>query len=395
MTEQDLTLKPNYKGKCITKVPETVNSLLGANYEHSLLDGKAKKVLLILVDSLGYENLMRIAASEEELSELVDEFELQKVSSVFPPSTTAGLASIEGGETPEEHSLFAWMIYSKKLNMRFYPLKFESVDEENDRKFERKADKSLIAHGSVFDDLAEEGVNVYRINPERIVGNEFSGAEDSRSEGYSNLVEAFVRTRKLIEGEEDRSFFYLYLSHYDTSDHDNGPYSEESKSLIKEIFRLAEEEIFEKLENIEVIITADHGCSEVKNRVEIRENDDLGKEIYPNLKTHYGKRIFPAGEPRNVYLHIKKGSTEKVVENLRGRLKGKARVFRTDELIEENLFGTGEPSRSFLENIGNVTILPEKNTGIYFDSYLDKKDEGAHGGLTGEEMYVPFLSRRV
>lgn len=395
MSVDNFASRPDYEGKCITNIPGTLRSLFGEDYERSLLDGKAKKVLLILVDSLGYENLMKIIENDEGLSKFVDKFELQKISSVFPSSTAPAIASIESGKSPEEHSLFSWMIYSKKLNMRFYPLGFEPVDEKEDYKFEKKADKSLVEHESIFTETAELGVEIYRINPDWIVGNEFSEVEKSSNEGYSNLVEAFVKTRKLIAEEENRSFFYLYLPHFDTSDHNNGPYSEESKSLIKEIFRLIKDEIVEKLENLEIIITADHGCLEIENRIEITKENELGKEIFPNLKTCNGKKILPSGEPRNLFLHIKEENLEEVVKSLRKRLKDEARIFKTDLLIEEDLFGSGEPSQRFLEDVGNVSILPERNAVIHFDPYLGKEVKGMHGGLTEEELYVPFLSKKI
>lgn len=394
MSEEKLKLKPDYEGKCITKIPGTLKSLLGLDNGYTLLDGKSDKVLLIVVDSLGYENLMEIFERDKELREILSRFELDKITSVFPTSTAPAMTSIESGKPPEKHSLLEWVAYSRELNMRFYTLKFQTVDEENKYKFERKADEGLIEHRDMFNDLVKEGVQVHQINPEDLVDSEFSEAGNEQKEGYSNLVEAFVKTRELIEKEEDKSLFSLYLPHFDTSSHDNGPYSEESTSLLREIFTLINREIIEELENLRIVIAADHGCVKVKNTIEIEKDNELGREIFPNLKTYYGKKILPVGGSRNMYLHVEEGKLEDVIENLRRKLNGKARVFRTEELIEGKLFGTGEPSQKFSDSIGNVVVLPEKNTMMHFDPFTEEY-KGMHGGLTEEELYVPLLSMEV
>lgn len=393
MSTWEKVVKPDYERKCITRISSTVKSLLSVNNKGTLLNGKSERVLLIVIDSLGYENLMRISKEKKELEESINSFKLQKITTVFPTSTATALTSMESGRTPEEHSVLGWMMYSRQLNMRFFPLKFQAVDEKEAQKFEEKAYKGLVEHESLFKDLSNE-VEVYRILPESIIDSPYSETKKGHKKGYSNLVEAFVKTRKLIE-ENKGNFFYLYLPQFDTSEHHHAPYSEESTSLVREIFHLIHREIIEKLKDLQILITADHGCVKVENKVQIKEDNPLGEIIYPNLRTYQGKKILPSGEPRNMYLHIKEGMVERVIEELQKKLKSKARVFKTHELIEKNLFGSGNPSQSFLERIGNITILPKKNTILCFGPYLASKDKGMHGGLTKEEMYVPFLSKKI
>jgi hypothetical protein len=78
-------------------------------------------------------------------------------------------------------------------------------------------------------------------------------------------------------------------------------------------------------------------------------------------------------------------------------LEGVASVLKTEEAVREGLFGTGKPTRKFLRRVGNLMVLPHGTNTVWFryrkgDS-LDLK--GHHGGLSKDEMVIPFAAAKV
>ena len=65
---------------------------------------------------------------------------------------------------------------------------------------------------------------------------------------------------------------------------------------------------------------------------------------------------------------------------------------RTDEAINMGLFGMGNPRKEFRDRVGNILILPYDNNTIWYEHVKGQKVEmlGHHGGLSKEEMLIPF-----
>ena len=66
---------------------------------------------------------------------------------------------------------------------------------------------------------------------------------------------------------------------------------------------------------------------------------------------------------------------------------------KTSELIEGGFFGP-QPTATFLQRVGNLVVLPFKGESVYYFE-RDKFDNhflGHHGGLTRDEMEIPFIA---
>jgi hypothetical protein len=86
---------------------------------------------------------------------------------------------------------------------------------------------------------------------------------------------------------------------------------------------------------------------------------------------------------------------DETVEFLAGALSGKAEVWRTEEAFRKGLFGLGAPTRKFVERVGNVLVLPypgETIWAFYPGSPRPHTMRGYHGGLSSEEMFIPFAA---
>ena len=74
------------------------------------------------------------------------------------------------------------------------------------------------------------------------------------------------------------------------------------------------------------------------------------------------------------------------------KLKEKAEVLKIKECLKMSLFGKGKISKKFRERAGNLLILPRDYHMIWYEHVKGKRFKwlAMHGGLTEEEMLVPF-----
>jgi cold shock CspA family protein len=100
----------------------------------------------------------------------------------------------------------------------------------------------------------------------------------------------------------------------------------------------------------------------------------------------------PSGGPRDVFLHIQEEKLAQTKELLTKELGKKAAIIETQEVIEQGLFGIGKAAEVFCERAGNLMVLPFANQTVWFEFSQGRKLElwGHHGGLSREEMVVPF-----
>ncbi len=103
--------------------------------------------------------------------------------------------------------------------------------------------------------------------------------------------------------------------------------------------------------------------------------------------------LAPAGSCRDMFLYIKDECLDEALEFLREKLKGKAVVCKTSELVEQGYFIRKEISNALAGRLGNIVILPLKGESVwwYEKDVYEIKFMGHHGGLTKEEMEIPLL----
>jgi len=76
------------------------------------------------------------------------------------------------------------------------------------------------------------------------------------------------------------------------------------------------------------------------------------------------------------------------------QFEGKAEVYKTADLLAQRFFGSQEPSQQFLNRVGNLVILPYpgETAWWYKEGIFDMHFLGHHGGLTPQEMEIPFMA---
>ena len=141
-----------------------------------------------------------------------------------------------------------------------------------------------------------------------------------------------------------------------------------------------------------VVLTADHGMI----------GHDPARAVYLNrvlpevegwLERGPGGRLkVPAGSPRDFFLHLREDRFDEAVAAIRSTLNGVAEVRPVRDLVAAGYFGDAPPSRRFLERVGNAVILPHPGRAVwwYEEGRFKSRHPGDHGGLSPEEMEIPF-----
>ena len=99
----------------------------------------------------------------------------------------------------------------------------------------------------------------------------------------------------------------------------------------------------------------------------------------------------PTGESRLPFLFIKKGHEEKVVRYLSTHWDGQFEMVPSAEFLNSGLMGFGKAFTGTTDRIGNWVVIPKNNAYWW---WVNKENilRGRHGGLSPQEMLVPFFA---
>ncbi len=400
---------PYYKKYCFSNIPSTIleffhikkkrKNLLSKIINDNLAIEDVSKVVFFLFDGLGY-NLWR------EYLEKFDFFYnfnkkgiVMPLTSVFPSTTAATLTTINSGLTPQEHGLPEWVTYFKEIDMIVNTLPFSPLggNGRDDLLKIGISPKILFKGETIYQILEKSGVRSFSFINESYANSAYSRLvhRGSIKVPFNFPRDLAVKLRRSIKEEDGPTYSYVYLDDVDYAGHKYGPHTEE---FIDEISSFSN--FFKKfLDGMDqetaketiILIAADHGILNVSPNQTIYLNKF--QELVDSFQiSEIGNIIHPTGSPRDIFLHIREDKLEKMFDFLSKKFKDKAQILRTEEAIKMNLFGTGEPIEEFYDRIGNLLILPYGNNTIWYEHIEGKKFEalGHHGGLSREEMLIPF-----
>ena len=108
---------------------------------------------------------------------------------------------------------------------------------------------------------------------------------------------------------------------------------------------------------------------------------------------HRGEVLVPGGSARDVFLYVKDDLLDEALPFFSERLAGRAEVHPVQQLIAQGFFGPAPVSQALLDRVGNLVILPYEYQSVwwYEKGKFEQRFYGHHGGLTRQEMEIPFL----
>jgi hypothetical protein len=408
------SVTPEYGSYCISGIPSTIMQHFGAKPVGTPLPrdaiGETKgidNVVFLLLDGFGM-SAWRRQQGEGFVKTMSKRGSVRSITTVFPSTTAAALTTFATGLTPQEHGLHEWFLYIKDLDAVIATLPFSFARDYNDR----RANETLKGHMNpatlfsgkpIFGRLREAGVQVQSFLSRGLAGTSYNTVAYASTDKvvFSSGPEMATLLRKAIESARRPSFFYVYWSYIDATEHRYGPATDESELEASSVSYVLQKGLVERLgrraaKRTLLIASADHGQVPISPEKTIYLNKY--RTVVNGLRKLKSGLPIPAnGSARDVFLHVQEDKEEKVMDLLAKGLAGRASVVRVRDAVEHGLFGLNKPSRKFKERVGSLLILPHGNRTVWYrdtpDYELDLR--GHHGGLSREEMMVPLAVARV
>jgi len=401
--------RPLYDSYCFSRIPGTVEFLLTGKGEKKLpldtLIHPSKvydQVILLFIDGFGWRFFEKYVSKYPFLERFVKQGVCSKLTSQFPSTTAAHVTCLNTGLEVGQSGVYEWFYYEPKVDQIIAPLLFSFGGDKQPNTLKKSGilPTEIYPTATVYQKLSRKNISSYLIQYEGIVHSPYSETlmNGAKQLSYLDFSQALKHLSNLYQQTPDRkNYSILYWGEIDSMGHRYGVDSPEFEQAVDGCFR-GLEETFNSLTNnpnkdIAWIVIADHGMISVNPQNTFYLNLEM-PEILSSFKTNReGKVIAPAGSCRDFFLHIKDNEVDTVKEKLRKRLKNRAEVYATKELIDLGFFGNKVVSELFLDRVGNVVILPYAHEGIwwYEKHRFEQHFHGAHGGLSREEMETIFL----
>ena len=362
-----------------------------------------EKIIFFLIDGLGYNQVVRYKTLP-----LFERFfknaNVHAITTVFPSITPAAITSIHTGLTPQQHGLFEWHMYFEEFDMVIETLPFKPQGaKKTDKLLEMGGDPKVLYDGpTIYETLGQHGVHSFAFMHQDIAGSAYSTVSQKGSElvPYIHGSDLMVKLRKKILETKGPAYFYVYWSQIDSVQHAFAPYSREHYSEISIFSNLMISEFFKKLrkqdsKNILFLLSADHGQVSTNKIVHLEDFIDLSDLLRMNKS---GDVIPPTGHPRDLFLLIKPDKVNETFLRLKQcGIEKFADIMLIEDALAKGLFGLESTSQRFLARAGDILLLPREEYNIWHKGFTKNpaKLKGIHGGLSQEEMLVPFISARL
>ena len=368
-----------------------VSPLVSAKFPKEYLDdlNGISKVILIVVDGLGYNRLLsHMEKFEGTFFSLAEKGVLKPITSTFPATTSTSLTSIFTALPPSDHGIIGYLMYLKNYGLVLDTLNMKPVyGWASDAKFTDELTPRVKTWRS---SLSECGIKVLTATKGIQMDSGLSKVLHTGQEMIPYLLSSDMITscRKALE-QPGPTLTVMYYAGLDALEHLYGPSSEEATLEIRSLEYLIRTAFLDKLpktvkEETLFLLTADHGQSETSEVYFLRDIPEVRDRLI----------IPPVGDSRAMFLFPKNYEDERLREAFEKNIEG-FRLVSSKELIKKGAFGPTENQSKLEEKVGSMIALGTGDRAIlypYSEKDREKSKRGSHGGMSVNEMIVPLLS---
>lgn len=331
----------------------------------------AEKIVLLVIDGLGAEQLARHSHLAPNLSSMSG----LTISTIAPSTTASALTSLVTGASPAEHGIVGYRMDMGDCVMN--SLRWWS-DSRDLRKVHHPASVQPIPPFA--------GISVPVISRTELEGSAFTEAHlrGSRPHGWRASSSIVAQCAALVRAGE--KFVYAYYDGIDKIAHERGfgPYYDAEISATDWLVGAL---LASLPADTTLVVTADHGQVHVGD-----ESVQLAASVTELL--HH-----QSGEGRFRWLHAKRGREADLLSTCTSLYDDIAWVVSLEQVVDEAWLGPSlgaKMSDAVKRRLGDVALVPFADTT--FDDPLDSGPFSLvcrHGSLTAAEMNIPFLARTV
>lgn len=303
-------LFPAYDEYCFANVQGTTFSVLGESLGRPLpedvlegIDDDVDRVLVVLLDGLGYEQWKRHRRERPFLAALSERGRVTPLISTYPSETAAAMTTFATGLLPVEHGVLGWYQYVEALDAVVQTLPFATVDGRPvDEAFEGASRDLLFPTTSLYERAAARGIDVHLAQPEGILDPRDPALLAAGIEPlpYRTIGGMAIRLRRTLEAASagDRTYVHAYVPAIDAAAHAAGTDSSEYRATLSNVSDRLRAELIDRLDRETaartlLLVVADHGHVDTDPAT----NVDLSRVdgIREHLRTDRERPADPAG----------------------------------------------------------------------------------------------------
>ncbi len=402
---------PRYEGLSVGNLPAAIAGLWGAELPDGLLPplradllagltNGVERVVLVLVDALGWERLQAALTRDPALSfhRLAAQGRLIPLTSVFPSTTNNVLTTLWTGASPVQHGLLAFTLYLREWAMAVEAITFSPTAHRwgGDLVHWGLEPERFVPVPGLAQVLAAQGVSTRVVIQESLTRSALSrllyrGAQSVR--GHVSASDFWSGLRyELQQHRGERLFLHGYWGTLDTLSHRFGPYDDAADVEVQTLACLLETAFLRGLTPADrrgtlLLLTADHG------QVALSPTRALRLDQQPLLRE--ALLLPPLGEFRAAFLHCRAGQFKRVRDYLAEQWAEAFTVLTRGELLRSGLLGPGDPYAEVPFRLGDLIAIARERSYVSPDYYAPVQMAGSHGSLTAAEMLVPLLAVRL
>lgn len=360
--------KPNFK-KSNVNISATLAEFLGAeNHNKTLkilnkeLQKEYKNIVFICLDGFGINPIKINLRRKEFLRKNIK----QTLVSTFPSTTTNATTSLTTNLLPLEHGWLGWNLYFDEIkqNIDIY-LHSDSITKEKTNFIYPLKDNS-----NCYFDNSNSDYSVTSILPEYVMTK-----HEENKIIINNEIELCEMIKKVCQ-RDGKQFIYSYLPEPDSTMHEFGVSNKQAKQKIASINREIEK-LYQELDNVLMIITADHGQIDVKGYVEFYKDEELNNLL----------KTVPFLDARSPAFIVKEGKEKEFERKFKKKYGKDFKLYKSSRLIKKGYFGNrGE--YGYL--LGDYIAIGTDTNKLFLSHSKCPRFLGHHTSLT-KEMLVPLI----
>lgn len=395
---------PSYDGLGLANLTASVSHWLGGPklsspiFAPSIMDkfeGRYKRVVVLLVDALGYNQLVRLMEGSKApfWRGMLERGSLFPITSVTPSTTSTALTSIWTGADPLRHGIIGYEMWVKEFSMVINTILHMPSSYVGDVGSLVKAgfDPTTFLNCQPFGVYLEAcGVESHSYLPYSITGSGLSQMHSAKTRlhGYVSESDLWANLRDNLNARPaNPKFVYAYWPLVDTLMHRYGPDDERVTCQFDLMSQALQTQLFDRLEDWAkkdtlFVLTADHGSvytPPYESSLLSGHPDLLANLVMP-----------PTCENRLPFLYVKPDKEAEVREYFAQAWPGKFSLITRQQALDLQLFGIGEAHPKLDGRIGDLIAISHEDAYLWWANKPNLM-LGRHGGLSADEMLVPLF----
>jgi len=372
---------PNYKDGSILNLMSTIARATGGRTPYNPLKGidasqiKNKTVVLIIIDGMGAEFV------KKNSNGFLQKNKARDMTSVFPATTAAAVTTFATGLAPQQHGLPAFYLNMKEIGMLFEPLPF--VPKIGGWISNEIKGKDLLEL-KPFNRFIK--AKPYIVLHKQLINSEYNAVCKNYKKKAHTTLNGFFEKIKEAAKEKGNKYVYAYWGDLDMWEHETGTKSKKTINHFKQIEK-GLQKLAKQLKNTTLIITADHGLTDIKQKLNINN--------YPKIMDCLSMPL--GGEGSTAFAHVKAKKAKQFKKLVKQKLSKYCKIYSSEELINKNIYGPGKANKKLYDRTGDFTLIAKEHCTIksFMLGQKVRFNKGHHAGLSKEEMIVPLIIIRT